>query len=82
MNGTGSSECSPRAPQGWGDLYGHVVPGRTVRAGAWHACIRVGVRQHPPETQPVASQASTDDGQRVDFIRRQEWERAGMDAAL
>jgi hypothetical protein len=21
---------------GWGDLYGHVVPGRTVRAGAWH----------------------------------------------
>jgi len=35
--------------------------------------MRVGQCQHPPDTQPVASQASTDDGQRVDFIRRQEW---------
>ncbi|MBS1586029.1 MAG: hypothetical protein JSS82_10855 [Bacteroidetes bacterium] len=58
---------------GWGGLSGHVMPGRTVRSGAWHVYIRVGLCQHPTDTQPVASHASTDIGQRMDFTRLREW---------
>lgn len=53
---------------GWRDLLCHVVPGRTVQDFAM-ACKYAGCGVAKSVTQPVASQASTDAGQRADLYR-------------